>query len=63
MKMIRVHKVNILRLFSAVSFFGHQTLIPKAGQNILHARFVDLRLLSSVEPMKDGEYNRTKFFA
>ena len=31
MKMIRVHKVNILRLFNAVSFLGHQTLISKAG--------------------------------
>lgn len=43
MKMIRVHKVNILRLFNAVSFLGHQTLISIAGQHILRARFVNIK--------------------
>lgn len=42
-KMIRVHRVNILRLFNAVSFFGYHTLISKAGQHILRARFVNIK--------------------
>lgn len=42
MKMIRVHKVNILRLYNAVSFFGHQALISKA-EHILRARIVNIK--------------------
>lgn len=42
MKMIRVHKVNILRLYNAVSFFDHQTLISKA-EHILRARIVNIK--------------------
>lgn len=65
--MIRVHKVNILRLFKVASFFGYQTLISKAWQHILRARFVNIKaslgLLLLVEPMKRQEYNRKKCFA
>lgn len=40
-KVIRVHKVNIK--VNAVSFFGYHTLISKAGQHILRARFVNIK--------------------